>query len=414
MALNTGHDGALSTVHANSPEDALRRIETLALMAGVGLPHEAIREQLAARHRPGRPPGAVAATARAAWSRSREVVRTAGSVGGRARSGGGAVRRRSGLAALIAARRGGMVAVAVREALLASPAVAAWLARGGRAAAAASAARAMCRARGAAAARGCSAALALAALALLVPGPGPLPSRRRPALVRRLGGRAAASALPAGGRARGAGYRDGDRGRDLRRPLGARRSAAAAESLDGPSGRRARAGARPTSSSAPPPGRARRHARAAALGAGRLARRGAAQPAGGGGDVAALMRRLAAAAAERDRVDEEARAATTQARFTGLLVVALPAGAALFAELLQPGLPRRAARRARLGCCCWPRPRPPGWRLRCDPAAGRIEGGVSAALARDRRPARVPRPLWELAGERRERLGRAIRARGSR
>ena len=45
-ALNTGHDGALSTVHANSPEDALRRIETLALMAGVGLPHEAIREQL--------------------------------------------------------------------------------------------------------------------------------------------------------------------------------------------------------------------------------------------------------------------------------------------------------------------------------------------------------------------------------
>ena len=46
-ALNTGHDGALSTVHANSPEDALRRIETLALMAGVGLPHDAIREQLA-------------------------------------------------------------------------------------------------------------------------------------------------------------------------------------------------------------------------------------------------------------------------------------------------------------------------------------------------------------------------------
>jgi tight adherence protein B len=56
-----------------------------------------------------------------------------------------------------------------------------------------------------------------------------------------------------------------------------------------------------------------------------------------GGDVGALMRRLASAAAERDRVDDEARAATTQARFTGLLVVALPAGAALFAELLQPG-----------------------------------------------------------------------------
>jgi pilus assembly protein CpaF len=46
-ALNTGHEGALSTVHANSPADALRRIETLALMAGLGLPHEAVREQLA-------------------------------------------------------------------------------------------------------------------------------------------------------------------------------------------------------------------------------------------------------------------------------------------------------------------------------------------------------------------------------
>jgi pilus assembly protein CpaF len=46
-ALNTGHEGALSTVHANSPGDALRRLETLALMAGIGLPHEAIREQIA-------------------------------------------------------------------------------------------------------------------------------------------------------------------------------------------------------------------------------------------------------------------------------------------------------------------------------------------------------------------------------
>jgi pilus assembly protein CpaF len=45
-ALNTGHDGALSTVHANSPQDALARLETLALMAGVGLPHAAIAEQV--------------------------------------------------------------------------------------------------------------------------------------------------------------------------------------------------------------------------------------------------------------------------------------------------------------------------------------------------------------------------------
>jgi pilus assembly protein CpaF len=47
MALNTGHEGSLTTVHANSPPDALRRVETLALMAGVGLPHSAVREQLA-------------------------------------------------------------------------------------------------------------------------------------------------------------------------------------------------------------------------------------------------------------------------------------------------------------------------------------------------------------------------------
>jgi len=47
QALNTGHDGSLSTVHANSPGDALLRLETLALMAGVGLPHEAVRDQVA-------------------------------------------------------------------------------------------------------------------------------------------------------------------------------------------------------------------------------------------------------------------------------------------------------------------------------------------------------------------------------
>jgi len=45
-ALNTGHDGALSTVHANSPADALNRLQTLALMAGLGLPHAAVAEQV--------------------------------------------------------------------------------------------------------------------------------------------------------------------------------------------------------------------------------------------------------------------------------------------------------------------------------------------------------------------------------
>src|ERR687890_2550154 len=46
-AMSTGHDGSLSTIHSGSPEEALRRIETLALMAGLGLPHEAIRAQVA-------------------------------------------------------------------------------------------------------------------------------------------------------------------------------------------------------------------------------------------------------------------------------------------------------------------------------------------------------------------------------
>jgi len=56
-----------------------------------------------------------------------------------------------------------------------------------------------------------------------------------------------------------------------------------------------------------------------------------------GGDLAGLLRRFADGAAERERVAEDARSATAQARFTGLLVVAMPTGGALFAELLQPG-----------------------------------------------------------------------------
>lgn len=56
-----------------------------------------------------------------------------------------------------------------------------------------------------------------------------------------------------------------------------------------------------------------------------------------GGDLSGLLRRFAAGAAERERVAEDARSATAQARFTGLLVVAMPTGGALFAELLQPG-----------------------------------------------------------------------------
>jgi pilus assembly protein CpaF len=47
QAMNTGHDGSLSTVHANSPRDAISRLETLVLMAGMDLPLRAVREQIA-------------------------------------------------------------------------------------------------------------------------------------------------------------------------------------------------------------------------------------------------------------------------------------------------------------------------------------------------------------------------------
>src|SRR3954452_14113541 len=82
QALNTGHEGSLTTVHANSPHDALRRLETLALMAGVGLPHGAVSEQVASAI------DVVVHQARAADGSRRvesvaEVVRTAGGTGSR-------------------------------------------------------------------------------------------------------------------------------------------------------------------------------------------------------------------------------------------------------------------------------------------------------------------------------------------
>ena len=47
QAMNTGHDGSMTTIHSNSPRDALRRIETMVMMAGMELPLKAIREQVA-------------------------------------------------------------------------------------------------------------------------------------------------------------------------------------------------------------------------------------------------------------------------------------------------------------------------------------------------------------------------------
>jgi len=45
--MNTGHDGSLTTVHANNPRDAISRMETMALMANLNLPEKAVRRQIA-------------------------------------------------------------------------------------------------------------------------------------------------------------------------------------------------------------------------------------------------------------------------------------------------------------------------------------------------------------------------------
>lgn len=81
-AMATGHDGSLSTIHAGSAEEALRRVETLALMADVALPHTAIREQMASAidlvvHQRRERDGSRRVVAVA------QVVRTAGGVGTR-------------------------------------------------------------------------------------------------------------------------------------------------------------------------------------------------------------------------------------------------------------------------------------------------------------------------------------------
>ena len=110
QALNTGHDGSLTTVHANSPADALRRIETLALMAGVGLPHGAVREQVASALNVVVHQARLAGGARVVESVT-EVVRVAGGTGTRDLYSRGGEPRRPGpgpLAGRLAGlRRGG-------------------------------------------------------------------------------------------------------------------------------------------------------------------------------------------------------------------------------------------------------------------------------------------------------------------
>jgi tight adherence protein B len=238
---------------------------------------------------------------------------------------------------LLGALAGGLVALAVREAVLASPAAAAWLRqaleplrRAGREGYAPST-----KERRRLAALGAAAAIATGwlvgglevALPLSVAGPGiaawAISSRRRRyrlAVERSLpevatavadslaAGRSLRASLPAA-----ASYMDGPPAAELAR-LGAELDlgAGTAETV---AAWRARMRSE------------RVDAFAGALLSQRLA----------GGDLAGLLRRFASGAAERDRVAEDAKSATAQARFTGLLVVAMPTGGAIFAELVQPG-----------------------------------------------------------------------------
>ncbi|HEX3360273.1 MAG TPA: type II secretion system F family protein [Solirubrobacterales bacterium] len=238
---------------------------------------------------------------------------------------------------LLGALAGGLVALALREAILASPAAAAWvrlalepLRRAGREGYAPST-----RERRRLAALGAAAAIATGwfvgglevALPLSVAGPGiaawAISSRRRRyrlAVERSLPevATAVADSLAAG--------------RSLRASL-----PAAALYMDGPpAAELARLGAEldlgAGTAEAVAAWRARmRSERVDAFAAALLSQRLA------GGDLAGLLRRFAAGAAERDRVAEDAKSATAQARFTGLLVVAMPTGGAIFAELVQPG-----------------------------------------------------------------------------
>jgi tight adherence protein B len=238
---------------------------------------------------------------------------------------------------LVGAAAGGLTALAVREAVLATPAVARWLrlaleplrraGEEGYAPSGLERRRLAAIGAGAALFGGWFLAGPTVAVPLAIAGPavaGWVVSRRRrryrAAVERALPEVAAAIAdsLAAG--------------RSLRASL-----PAAASSVDGPAAvELVRLGAEldlgaPTVEAIQGWRRRMRSARVDALAAALLSQRRA------GGDLAGLLRRFAAGAAERDRTAEEARSATAQARFTGLLVVAMPSGGALFAELIQPG-----------------------------------------------------------------------------
>lgn len=241
------------------------------------------------------------------------------------------------LPSLAGAAAGGLLALAAREAVLASPAAGRWLQlaleplrRAGREGYAPSSdERRRLAVLGALAAVTMGWVLAGPTLALPLSVVGPAVAAWAISSRRRRYRLAVERALPevAGAVADSLGA-----GRSLRASL-----PAAAASLDGPPAiELARLGAEfelgaPTATAVAGWRRRMRSARVDAFAAALLSQRLA------GGDLAGLLRRFAAGAAERDRVAEDARAATAQARFTGLLVVAMPSGGALFAELLAPG-----------------------------------------------------------------------------
>ncbi|HXS46148.1 MAG TPA: type II secretion system F family protein [Solirubrobacterales bacterium] len=238
---------------------------------------------------------------------------------------------------MLGAAVGALVVVAIREALLASPAAARWLRlaleplrraeREGHAPSAMERRRLAAVGTGAAMLGGWFLAGWVAAVPLAIAGPAiagwAVSSRRR--RYRRAVERALPEVAAAVADSLAA-------GRSLRASL-----PAAAASLDGPAAvELARLGAAlelgaPTGEAVEGWRLRMRSARVDAFAAALLSQQRT------GGDLAGLLRRFAEAAASRDRVADDARSATAQARFTGLLVVAMPSGGALFAELLQPG-----------------------------------------------------------------------------
>lgn len=241
------------------------------------------------------------------------------------------------LPALAGAAAGGLLALGAREAVLASPAAARWLRlaleplrRAGREGYAPSTIeRRRLAALGAAAAILGGWLLAGMTLALPLSVAGPTAMAWAISSRRRRYRRAVERSLPEVATAIADSL---SAGRSLRASL-----PAAAAYLDGPpAAELARLGAEldlgaPTVDTVEAWRRRMRSERVDAFAAALLSQRLA------GGDLAGLLRRFAAGAAERDRVAEDARSATAQARFTGLLVVAMPTGGALFAELIEPG-----------------------------------------------------------------------------